>query len=189
MKKRALACVLCGILLASCAYVPHEVAITAEAPSTPSSVGNGVTVALHVIDDRDDVVVGKRGMAMSGADITAKDAVPALESELKKGLEAKEFMVVSAGSDADAEFEAKLRSFKIFVESSFLTTIVHTSVFVNVHAEKSGKDFERSYRSNTEEREIGVPMGSAFDQKLNAALSMVLSEIMLDAELMDFLAQ
>ncbi len=85
MKMRALAFVLSSILLTSCAFTPHEVAITAEAPSTPSSVGKGVTLALQVIDDRDLVVVGQRGAWSMGADITAKDIVPALERELKRG--------------------------------------------------------------------------------------------------------
>ncbi len=183
LKKHALACVLCGILLASCAYVPHEVAITAEAPSTPDSVGNGVTVALHVIDDRDDVVVGRRG----GVDITANNIVSGLEKELKRGLEAKGFTVVSAGSDADAEFEARLRAFEFFVVPGFLSVAVNTTVAINVEAKTRGMDFDRSYRLSADERRRRVLGDSAVDQMLNAALSEILAQIMRDADLLDFL--
>ena len=189
MKTRALAFVLSSILLTSCTFTPHEVAITAEAPSTPSSVGKGVTLALQVIDDRDDVVVGQRGVGMMGADITVKDIVPALERELKKGLEVKGFTVASAKSNADAKFKARLRAFKFFIETGFWTGAENTSVVINVEADKRGKNFERSYRFNAEERVIVVPMGSSIDEKLNAALSEILAKIMLDAELMNFLAQ
>ena len=189
MKVRPLAFILSSILLTSCAFTPHDVAITAEVPYTSSSVGDGVTLALQVIDDRDDVVVGQRGAGMQGADITAKDIIPALERELKKGLEAKGFEALSAQSDADAGFKARLRAFKFFIEMGFWTGAENTSVVINIEAKKRGKTFERSYRVNTEERGIVVPEGTAIDQKLNAALSEVLAKIMRDAELMSFLTQ
>ena len=184
LKARALAFVLCSILLTSCAAKPHDVAITAEAPSTPDSVGNGITVALHVIDDRDDVVVGRtRGWL----DITAKDIISALEKELKRGLEAKGFTVVSAGSDADAEFEARLRAFEFFVEPGFLSVAANTTVVINVEAKARGTDFDRRYRLSADERRRRVPGDSAVDEMLNAALSEILAQIMRDADLLDFL--
>ena len=189
MRTRSLAFVLSSILLTSCTFTPHDVAITAVVPSTPSSVGKGVTLALQVIDDRDDVVVGQRGAGMIGADITAKDIIPALEREFKKGLETKSFTVVSARSNTDVNLKTKLRAFKFFIETGFWTGAENTSVVINVEADKRGEDFERSYRFNAEERGIVVPRGSTIDQKLNAALSEILAKIMRDAELMNFLAQ
>ena len=189
MKTRTLAFVLSSILLTSCTFTPHEVAITAAAPSTPSSVGKGVTLALQVIDDRDDVVVGQRGAGMIGADITVKDIIPALERELKRGLEAKGFTAVSTRSNTDTKFKARLRAFKFFIETGFWSGAENTSVVINVEADKRGKDFERNYRFNTEERVFAVPTGTTIDEKLNAALSEILAKIMLDEELMNFLAQ
>ena len=183
LKARALAFVLCSILLTSCAAKSRDVAITAEAPNTPNSVGNGITVALDVIDDRDDVVVGRRG----GVDITANDIVSALEKELKRGLEANGFTVVSAGSDADAEFEARLRAFEFFVEPGFLSVAVNTTVAINVEAKTRGTDFDRRYLLSADERRRRVPGDSAVDQMLNAALSEILAQIMRDADLLDFL--
>lgn len=189
MKIGGLGFVLCGMLLASCAFTPHDVTITATAPESPSSIGNGVTLALEVIDDREDIVVGQRAAGMQGADITAKDIIPTLERELKRGLEAKGFTVVSASDEADAEFEARLRAFKFFLETGFWTGAENASVAVHVEAEKGGRDLDRVYRYDNEERTMVVPAGSRIDEVLNGALSDVLAKIMADAELMSFLAQ
>ncbi len=205
MKTRVLAFVLSSILLTSCAFTPHEIAVTAKAPTTPSSIGKGVTVALEVLDDREDIVVGQRGAGMRGADITVKDIIPALERELRNGLEAKGFTVVSGGTsgstagnvdtnlvgngEPDVDFEAKLRAFKFFIESGFWSGAENTSVVINVEAVKGGQDYEKSYRFNSEESAMVVPEGSEIDDALNAALSEVLAQIMRDQQLMSFLAQ
>lgn len=190
MKVRLLAFILSSILLTSCALQPHDVTITAEVPYTSSSVGDGVTLALQVIDDRDDVVVGKRAPVPAAADITAKNIIPALERELKKGLEAKGFEALSAQSDADAEFEARLRRFKYFIPPPrFIGSTENTWVVINIEAKKRGKAFERRYRVHTKEPGLFASTGTEIDQKLNAALSEVLARIMRDAELMSFLAQ
>jgi uncharacterized lipoprotein YajG len=170
--------------------MPHDVAITAEVPYTSSSVGDGVTLALQVIDDRDDVVVGRRMPVGTAADITAKNIIPALERELKEGLEAKGFEALSAQSDADAEFEARLRRFNYFIrQGRYFGATENTWVVINIEAKKRGKAFERRYRVHMEEPLFFVTAGTGLDRKLNAALSEVLARIMRDAELMSFLAQ
>ena len=189
MKSQALVLALGGALLAACAWTPHEVAITAQAPLETSSVGKGVTVALDVVDDRDDLVVGQRGAGMQGADITVKDIIPALETELKEGLEAKGFTVVSSKDSADAEFQANLRAFKFFIETGFWTGAENVNVVIKVEAEKGTDDFERNYRVSEEDRTMVIPAGEVIDDKLNAALEIVLSKIMADEELMAFLIQ
>ncbi len=191
MKMRPLAFILSSILLTSCAFTPHDVAITAEVPYTSSSVGDGVTLALQVIDDRDYVVVGKRAPVIDAADITAKNIIPALERELKKGLEAKGFEVLSAQSDADAEFKARLRHFKYFIwQGRYIGATENTWVVINIEAKKRGKAFDRRYRIHMKEPSFFfVSAGTVIDQKLNAVISEVLAKIMRDAELMGFLTQ
>ena len=172
----------------ACAFTPHEVSITAEAATTPSSIGDGVSVAFSVVDDRDDLVVGQRGVGMQGADITANGLIPAVEKELKEGIEAKGFRVISMGEAADADFTANLRAFKFFIESGFWTGAENTNVAIRVEAKKGNRDFKRMYRSDSENRAMVVPTGEAIDAKLNAALTDVLTKILEDEELMKFLA-
>lgn len=177
------------VLLSACAFTPHEVQLTASAPKNQSSVGQGVTLYLDVIDDRDSTVVGQRGGGMQGADITAARVMPTLERELKAGFEAKGFRVVSTKVGADAKVKARLRAFKFFLETGFFSGAENTSVVVALAAEKLGDDYDRTYRSSSETGTLFVPGGSSIDKKLNAALSRVLSEIMSDQKLMAFLAR
>lgn len=189
MKSQVLVLALGGLLLSACVWTPHEVIVTAKAPVEPSSVGKGVTVALEVFDDRDDPVVGQRGAGLEGADITVKDIVPALETEIKDGLEAKGFTVVSAKESADAELQANLRAFKFFIETGFWSGAENVNVVIKVEAEKGTSDFERNYRVSEEERTMVIPAGEVIDDKLNAALEFVLTKIMNDQDLMEFLVQ
>ena len=126
---------------------------------------------------------------MQGADITVNNIIPALETELKEGLEAKGFTVVSSKDSADAEFQANLRAFKFFIETGFWTGAENINVVIKVEAEKGTDDFERNYRVSEEDRTMVIPAGEVIDDKLNAALEVVLSKIMADEELMAFLVQ
>jgi uncharacterized lipoprotein YajG len=176
-------------LLGACAYTPHQVAVTAAAPRVASKAGEGVTLALEVIDDRDSTVVGQRGIMMEGADITAPGVTEALERELKAGFEAQGFRVVRRGSPADADVEARLRAFKFFLETGILTGAENVDVVVAVEAKTGGTEFDRTYRASSETAAIVVPGGKAIDQKLNAGLASVLSQIMSDKQLIGFLSR
>ena len=168
-------------------FTPHEIAITAQSPEVVSNQGNGVSVALNVIDDRNNVTVGRRGAGMQGAGITAADIIPALERELTEGLQAQGFTVVPAGEGADAELKARLRGFKFFIEAGFWAGAENANAVVRVQARRPGKEYERIYR-HSEERSIQViPEGAEIDRIMNETLANVLNQIMTDKLLMRFL--
>jgi len=181
--------VLSAMVLASCAFTPHEVSIVAHAPTDVSSVGEGVSFYLQVIDDRESLVVGQRGTQMVGADITAGQIIAVLERELMAGFEAKGFTVSISDTSGDVEVEARLRAFKFFIETGLWTGAENTSVVIAIEAKKLGKDYDRTYRSSSEESIMFIPGGDSIDAKLNATLSHVLSQIMSDEKLMAFLAK
>lgn len=188
MPKQLLSGLVALSLVTACAFTPHEVELTAKAPKTGSTLGAGVTIGLQVIDDRDTTVVGQRGAGMLGADITVANILPTLKTELTGAFEANGFKVVATGSPADAEIEVRLRAFKFFLESGLFVGAENTSVVVAVEAEKRGRDFDRTYRTASEEGTIFVPGSGSIDTKLNAALTVVLGKIAGDRELLDFLA-
>ncbi|MDE0058702.1 MAG: YajG family lipoprotein [Defluviicoccus sp.] len=185
---RQISGLMVALLVSACAFTPHEVEISATAPKSESTIGAGVTVALQVIDDRESTVVGQRGAGMLDADITVKDILSVLNTELTEGLKANGFKVGVPGSTADAEIEVRLRALKFFIESGFFTGAENTSVVLAVEAEKRGQDFDRTYRSSSEKRTIFIPGGGSIDAKLNAALTDVLGRIVRDRKLLDFLA-
>ncbi len=186
---RVFICVMCAMMLSACAFTPHEVKITAKAPTEASSIGAGISLYLEVIDDRDSLVTGQRGAGMQGADITAPQLMAAVERELKAGFEAKGFHVLSSDAGADVEVEARMRAFKFFIETGFFVGAENTSVVIAVEAKKLGDDYDRTYRASSEEASMFVPAGSSIDEKLNATLSHVLLQIMSDEKLMAFLAR
>ncbi|MFQ5565649.1 MAG: YajG family lipoprotein [Paracoccaceae bacterium] len=181
--------ILTAMTLSACAFTPHEVEITAQAPTDASSVGAGISLYLEVIDDRDSPVTGQRGAGMQGADITAPQIMAALERELTAGFEAKGFQVLSTDAGADVDVEARLRAFKFFIETGFFVGAENTSVVIGVEAKRLSDDYDRTYRASNEEAAMFVPAGSSIDEKLNAALSAVLAQIMSDEKLMAFLAR
>ena len=180
--------VLSAVGIAACAFTPHEVAVNASAPVEPSSIGAGRTIYLEVIDDRETEVVGQRGAGMQGADITASQVMPTLERELIAGFTAKGFSVSTTDRNADAEVEARLRASRFFLETGFFAGAKNTSVVVGIEADNGRDDYDRTYRSSSEDSTMVVPAGSDIDAHLNAAFTEVLRQIMADDALMEFLA-
>ena len=187
MSKQILAMLFALVLVSACAFVPHEVDVTAKAPKTESTIGAGVTIELQVIDDRDSTVVGQRGAGMIGASITAGNVIHVIEDELAAAFEANGFKVAALDSEADAEVEVRLRALKFFIESGLFTGSENASAVVAIEAEKQGDDFDQTYRSSSENTIIFVSGEGAIDDKLNAALSDVLRQIMTEQELLKFL--
>lgn len=177
------------VSVTGCTYTPHDVEITAQAPTAKSTIGAGVKVSLQVIDDRESQIVGQRGAGMIGADITAKDIMQVLAAELAAIFETNGFSVWVPNSNSDAEVEVRLRAFRFFVETGFFTGAENASVVVAVEAEKGGQDLDRTYRSSSEHAVVFVPGGASIDTRLNAAFSDVLHQIANDRELIEFLAR
>ncbi|MCA8929436.1 MAG: hypothetical protein KDC18_15335 [Alphaproteobacteria bacterium] len=179
--------IILPLLATSCAFTPHEVAVTAKAPATPSDIGKGTTIALETLDDRETLVVGQRGVGMQGADITARQVMTALKTQLETGFRAKGFDVTDQSDGQRPEVEARLRSFKFFIESGFFTGAENVDTAIAIEARKNGKRFHQIYRSSSENRTLVVPGGATIDQKLNASLTDVLQQIFADNTLMRFL--
>ena len=180
--------VLLAALLGACAFTPHEVTLTATAPTDGKSMGNGTTVSLEVTDDREVQVVGQRGVGMQGASITAPTVLQVIRQEVTSGLKSRGFTVVTADTAADTELEVTLRTFRLFIQSGFWTGRLNTDVAINIVAEKGSKDLKERYRHNDKEAVQVVPEGKTIDQKLNAGLTNVLTQIVYDDGLMTFLA-
>lgn len=180
--------VLIGFALSACAFTPHDVEVTAKAPTDVSTVGEGVNIVIELIDDRETTTVGQRGAQMMGADITANQVMATLERELTAGFEAKGFTVVNSVEAADAEVETRLRAFKFFIETGFFSGTENTSVAVGIEGKRGNSDYDRVYRSSSEHGALFVPAAASIEDKLNAALTDVLNKIFSDDKLMNYLA-
>ena len=178
-----------GVMTVSgCVWETHDVPITATAPSVQSSAGAGVSLSLQVIDDRDSLEVGQRAARMEGADIIASGIMPALERQLKAGFEAHGFRVLPANTKADTEVEARLRAFKFFLQTGMLQGTANTSAVVAIEAERSGEDYDRTYRSAIEDPSFWGPDEKDIDAQLNQSFASVLGQITTDGALIGFLS-
>lgn len=177
-----------AILLSACAYTPHNVAVSATAPTISSGIGTNVTTRLVVLDDRDDLTVGQRAVAGMGADISATSLIETFTREVRLGLQAQGFTVVDEDATAPSEIEVRLRAFKYYVEEGFWSGGENISTVVAVEANRDEAKYRNVYRSSDEKRIQAISSGDRIDRLMNAALSEVLSQIMRDKKLMNTLA-
>ena len=185
--RNVLTLVVMALGLSACAFTPHDVAVTAKAPTEQSTVGAGTNLFLEVIDDRESTVVGQRGVGLQGADITSNQIMSVLEQEIAAGFKAHGFNVVDSAGASDVEVEARLRAFKFFIESGFFSGAENTSVAIGVEGKRGTDDYDRVYRSSSEDTALVVPAAASIDEKLNASLQNVLSQMFADKKLMEFL--
>ena len=175
-------------VLSACAYVPHDVGITAKAPTEPSSIGKGVNLVIEVLDDREVTDVGRRGAKEFTAEITSTQVMPSLKRELINGFRAKGFTIVESPQDADAEVEARLRAFTFYRKQGLWDVTENASVAVAIEGKRDRQDYDRIYRSSVKDPKFIAVGSDAIDQKLNSSLSEVLRQIFSDKKLLGLLA-
>jgi uncharacterized lipoprotein YajG len=177
-----------ALLAGGCAFTPHDVSLTATAPSYSTDIGSGATVGLRFIDDRDTKTVGQRGAGMVGSDISADNLVSHLESQVEGILRANGFTVVDYNDASQAKVTVSLRTFKFFIETGFWTGANNIDVSLKADARNGDRDLLKNYSYTHEERILVIPDASGIDSMMNAALTDVLTKLSVDKELMEFLA-
>jgi uncharacterized lipoprotein len=185
---------ICSVLLlvvGGCAFTPHEVQMNAVAPRLTSDVGDGITVGLRFVDDRESSTVGQRGAGMQGADVSASSLMSHVERQSRQILTDKGFTITGYNNneDSDVKLTISVRAFRFFIETGFWTGANNVDVIIKSEARKGMADYENTYRFNNEERMLVVPDGDGIDQMLNAALSDVLTQMAADTALYNFLAE
>ena len=97
MKAKAIWVVLfASALMTGCAFSPQKANLNPTIVSSPSSEGQGVTVAIRVVDERPSKSLGRRGTAYgAAAEITAGvDLEQLVSSKIGEALRTKGFNVV-----------------------------------------------------------------------------------------------
>ncbi|HVN27786.1 MAG TPA: hypothetical protein VMT64_04835, partial [Candidatus Binataceae bacterium] len=107
---RALGALLVAASMSACAFTEHDAELSAPAATGTSEVGRGTKLYFRFVDERDDVVVGHRGVGGNGAKITAPSLPAQVESSLRDGLVKKGFQLVPTEQGCDASVVYRLRS-------------------------------------------------------------------------------
>jgi uncharacterized lipoprotein len=184
----ALPLLLAVLGFSGCAYNSQTVRLAPAALIAPSDRGQGIAVAVRVIDERPSQSLGKRGDAYgNGAQITSTDDIARLVAdEIKRGLAAKNF---SLSETAGTSLLAEVRLLEYSTSVGVFTGGVHIRAAIKVRAaSSSGKTHEKLYRSDHEERVAVVPTAEKNEAWINRGLSEVIEQIFTDEQLLDLLA-
>ena len=177
-------------VLGGCAWTPHQLELSATSPQkTKQKVGKGVKIKVDVIDDRDQRVVGQRGVGAIGSDISSPQLLNYFRRQVIQGFQSRGFLLISDKETADARVLVYLRSFKWVTEQGFFTG--GHNVFVSIKAEaknsKTNGEIVKTYQYDQEKRALFVASGGEINERMNAGLSDVLRQLFSDVELLRFL--
>jgi uncharacterized lipoprotein YajG len=191
MKKLGIAFMVLFFSLSGCAYIDQNLSVKPDLSFSSDNIGGGKKIALRVVDDRDDQLIGKRGVQyMPGGKIsTDQDLVEVLKNALSDGLRKKGFEPVGE-NDPSLSMKVELRSLAYTTAMGFWTGgNIGTAVIKIIATEPSGKTYEKTYRSQKEIRTAFVGSQETDAKVVNGALSEAINKIFEDKELLKFLAQ
>lgn len=192
MPRRLLVYGVCLSMLSSgCAYIDQNLRVNPQLIVLQSDVGRGKEVALRVVDDREDPLIGKRGYPVYGSAkiSTDQDLAEVLRSVFVDGMRRKGFQPVG-GNDSDISLKVELRSLAYDTSMGIWTggNIGKAAVKV-VALQPSGRTYENTYRSQKEIRTVFIGSQETNTTVINDALNDVLNQIFADTELWNFLTQ
>lgn len=176
------------LFLASCAFTPHDVALALNEPEIADpDVGEGTTLRLRILDERDETNLGNRGAGISVAEVSATGLMDEFTRVVQNGFVAKGYALTDDAAQADADLDIALRALKFDETSGFWTVGAQVAVTILADAEKGDDDYKQSYRVSNEERQVAVSSGGGIDESINGGLNAALAKLFSDHELDRFL--
>ncbi len=194
MKKQVFASALI-VLLSGCTFIDQKIKISPQfnigASDIDIGIGKGKKVALDVLDEREDFLIGKRGTGMiRGAKIvTDQDVVEIFNTVIAEGLQHYGFFVVGRSEDVPTKLKVEIRSLNYDVTMGFWTGGNMGKSSLKVVATVNDKIYEKMYRGEKEIRTAFVASQETNSKIINAAVSEVLEAMFRDKQLLEFLSQ
>jgi uncharacterized lipoprotein YajG len=178
------------VVLFGCAFNRQQVNFSPTTNVISSDAGKDVTVAVRVVDERPSKSLGRRGTAYGpAAEITeAQGLAVVVQQQVIDGLRKKGFNPVDYHEEKDPRLTVEIRLLEYSTSQGFWTGGVHIKGALKAVAVRAGKNYERMYRTEKEERVVFVPTANTNEQWINTALSDVLRQLFEDEGLFRFLA-
>ncbi|MBU6501998.1 MAG: lipoprotein [Burkholderiales bacterium] len=188
--KKILFVALTVALLSGCAFNAQTVNLRPTVSSPHSSEGQGVSVAIHVVDQRPSLSLGHRGSGFgAAAEITTDSDVAAIVADqVTRALQNSGFTVLGPNGQGNAKLTVEVRLLQYSTSVGFWTGGVQIDAALEATAQKSGKSFEQMYREKKEERVVVVPTADKNAELINEALGNVITKMITDQKLLEFLA-
>lgn len=177
--------------LAGCTFIDQKVQIAPQMELAQVDIGHGKKVAMKVVDDREDSVIGKRGTGMvQGAKITTDQDIPQLFTDaITDGLRKKGFIPAPFAESESPNLRVDIRSIEYDVSMGLWTGSNMGKASIKVLAKNGNDTYEKVYRGQSEIRTAFVASQETNAKIINGAITEVLRKMFDDRELMDFIAR
>ncbi len=179
---------------AGCAFIDQNLQVSPQVSVVETNVGHGKKVALRVVDDREEQLIGKRGASSGyGAGLakinTDQDLAEVVKSAVLEGMRKKGFQPVGE-NDATVGLKVTLRTLSYDSSAGLWTQgNIGKAAVKLVASQASGKTYEKTYRGQQEIRTAFVGSQETNAKVVNGALNDMLEKVFADTELWSFLAQ
>ena len=183
--------VLASFLVTACALTPQSVTLRPKVEVAATSLGQGRTVGVTVVDERPRSIVGYRGVGTMGATITtAGDPPSAVQAALADGLRRHGFNPVMGQVPEGRELRVEIRGLDYTLSQAvFGSTLRTESTLKGICVIGSTRPYEGTYRGEYEESIHIVPSDSANEEYLNLVLSRAIQRLFQDTQLIQCLAR
>jgi uncharacterized lipoprotein YajG len=178
------------VTASGCAWVPQSATLRPAPAITASSAGNGVELAVRVVDRRSSEEIGRRGVDSRNAPITTRQNVTQVfEKTILRGLGQKGFSASRFEGQPGRLLTVELRKLEYTTDMEYWKGVVRTETELHASMFKDGVKFERLYSGRRSQNVVEAPSASTNERLINEALSEALERLLEDAQLIRFLAE
>ena len=183
-------CALAAALVGGCAWTPQTATLKPAPTITPSTLGNGVTLAVRVIDKRQSDTIGFRGVDSQNAAIKTTQNVAALfQEKIIEGLRQKGFSAAPYQDQPGRLLIVEIRQIDYTTDMEFWKGIVKTEATLGASMIKDGVKFEQVYSGKRTENTVEAPGAKTNERLINGAISDALQRLFEDDHLIRYLAE
>lgn len=183
-------CSLAAALVCGCAWTPQTAALKPAPNITPSTIGNGVTIAVRVIDKRQSDTIGHRGVDSQNAAIKTTQNVAALfQEKIVEGLVRKGFSASPFEGQPGRLLIVEIRQIDYTTDMEFWKGIVKTEAVLGASMIKDGVKFEQFYSGKRTENTVEAPGAKTNERLINGAISDAMQRLFEDEHLIRYLAE
>ena len=191
MKVNLLLTLLVASLASGCAFTPERpVPIQPQLQITSASVGQGHTTWVDVTDERPSTVLGTRGVAGVGSDITVDgDLRTPVRDAVIRGLEQHRFALAKDQSNTDHILKVEIRNLDYKVTMGFWVGTLRTQCALKaICMVGNTQAYEKFYRGDYQDSVMFVQSAENNERYINAAVSNAVNRLLDDSNLMKCLA-
>jgi uncharacterized lipoprotein YajG len=185
-----LLCALTAASMTGCAYIRQKATLRLDPHIAPSTIGNGIPVAVRVVDLRRSNVIGHRGVDSENARITTDQNVTALFlDKIVEGLRAKGFVAAPFDGQSGRLLTVEIRRIEYSNDMDFWKGVFTTDAELTASTFKDGVKFEQLYAGRRKETSVEAPGAATNERLINGAISDALQRLFADERLMRYLAE